>query len=132
MFEYSGGTISDAEFIFPENNIPEYSLEDDYVWEKWVCSFGEGMVEDLDSIAENICCSDHEALLSAEYDHENEETQSAGLEGLTWGKWTCPLCGEVNEDPNFITQTQCCNGHTVFLRSTDARGQRESFLCMVP
>jgi hypothetical protein len=132
MLEHRGVMISDAEFIFPENEIFKCSLEDDYVWEKWEGPFDEGITENFDSIAENMCYSDHAALLSVEYDHENKEKLSAGLEGPAWGKWTCPLCGDVNEDPDFITQTQCCNGHTVFLRSTDAQGQRESFLSMIP
>ena len=132
MFQYGGAMISDAEFVFFEDHIFESSPEDDYVWEKWECSFEDELAEDSDLISEILSWCDHAALLDMENDLADLHANHFGMEVPAWGKWICPLCGDINEDPDSISQTQCCNGHTVFLRSTDAYGQREAFLSMLP
>ena len=32
-----------------------------------------------------------------------------------WGKWTCPVCGTNEEDPEHVTVTRCKNDHIVHL-----------------
>lgn len=44
-----------------------------------------------------------------------------------WGKWECPVCGEICNDPESIYQTVCHNNHTVSLGPVLENGWRQTF-----
>jgi hypothetical protein len=46
---------------------------------------------------------------------------------LLIGTWSCPICGEENQDNEEVYSTCCHNGHLVHLSVIDDKGNREAF-----
>lgn len=58
----------------------------------------------------------------------HDKIEAAKTVAQEWGRWECPVCQSEHDDPEQITLTTCCNGHTVLLGEIDQSGRRAAFL----